>query len=66
MEEPNYRTFLIMLDKVIGPLNEEGVLFVWDDLKPQPEDRLLRSNTEALAGRLPDLKTVAERLAGLL
>lgn len=66
VEEPNYRTFLVVLDKVNGPLDEEGVLFVWDDLKPQPEDLLLQLNTEALAGRLPDLKTVAERLAGLL
>ena len=66
VEEPDYRTFLVVLDKMIGPLVEEGVLFVWDDLKPQPEDLLLQSNTEALAGRLPDMKTVAKRLAGLL
>lgn len=66
VEEPNYRTFLVVLDKENGPLDDEGVLFVWDDLKPQPEDLLLQLNTEALAGRLPDLRTVAERLAGLL
>lgn len=61
--EPDYRTFLVVLDKAN---DEEGVLFVWDDLRPQPEDLLLQLNDEALVGRLPGLKTVAERLAGLL
>ena len=66
VEEPDYRTFLVVLDKVGEANNEEGVLFVWEDLRPQPEDLLLQLNDEALVGRLPDLKTVAERLAGLL
>ena len=61
-EEPTYRTFLVVLDKVDWALND-GVLFVWDDLR---QDLRLRRNTEALVGRLPGLKTVAGRLAGLL
>ena len=65
VKEPDYRSFLVVLDKSDWARNE-GVLFVWDDLRPQPDDLLLQLNDEAFAGRLPGLKTVAERLAGLL
>ena len=66
VEEPEHRTFLVVLDKADWVHDEEGVLFVWDDLRPQPENLLWQINEEAMVGRLPGLKTVAERLAGLL
>ena len=66
MEEPYYRTFLIVLDKADWAHHEEGVLFVWDDRRPQPGDLLSQPGEETMVGRLPGLKTVAERLAGVL
>lgn len=66
MEEPYYRTFLVVVDKADWAHDEEGILFVWDDRRPQPGDVLSQPDEEAMAGRLPGLKTVAERLAGVL
>ena len=59
VEERDYRKFLVVLDKVDWAQNE-GVLFVWDDLRPQPKDLLLQLSDEAFTERLPVLKTVSE------
>ena len=60
-EETTYRTFLVVLDKVDWA--HDGVLFVWDNLG---QGLRWRHDSETLVGRLPGLKTAAERLAGLL
>ena len=65
MDEPEYRTFIVVLDKEKWA-NEDSVLFFWDDLRPQRENSLLQNNVEAMAGRLPGIKAVAGRLAGLI
>ena len=66
MEKSDYRTFLVVVDKADWAYDEEGVLFVWDDRTPQPGDVLSQPDEVAIARRLPGLKTVAERLAGVL
>ena len=66
MEEPYYRTFLVVVDKADWAHDEEGVLFVWDDRRTQPGDVLSQPDVETMARRLPGLKTVAKRLAGVL
>ena len=65
MDEPEYRTFIVVLDKE-NWANEDSLLFLWDDLRLQLENSLLQNNVEAMAGRLPGMKAVAGGLAGLI
>ena len=64
-EAPDNRTFLVVVDKADWAHDEDDVLFVRDDRRPQPRDILLQPDEEMMAGRLPGLKTVAGRLAGV-